>query len=116
MKKIKLAVAAGSFCGGCDMSIVNLNEMLIPIEEAIELVFWQVASDFKFEDIKAMKDKEIDICLYHGPIRTSEHAEIAHLFRQKSKIMIAYGSCSCFGGIPQMANTVSYTHLTLPTN
>ena len=111
MKKIKLAVAAGSFCGGCDMSIVNLNEMLIPIEEAIELVFWQVASDFKFDDIKAMKDKEIDICLYHGPIRTSEHAEIAHLFAQKSKIMIAYGSCSCFGGIPQMANTFNAEQL-----
>jgi len=104
MKKIKLAVAAGSFCGGCDMSIINLNEMLIPIEEAIELVFWQVAADFKFKDVEALEDKEIDICLYHGPIRTSEHAEIAHLFRKKSKVMIAYGSCSCFGGIPQLAN------------
>ena len=105
MSKVKLAVAAGSYCGGCDMSIVNLNEMLIPIEAAIELKFWPVASDFKIEEIEKLKDKEIDICLFHGPIRTTEHAEYAHLFRKKSKVMIAYGACSCFGGIPQLANT-----------
>lgn len=105
MTKIKLAVAAGSFCGGCDMSIINLNEMLIPIEASIELQFWQLAADFKFKDVKKLEDKEIDITLFHGPIRTSEHVEIAHLFRKKSKVMIAYGSCSAFGGIPQMANS-----------
>jgi len=105
MSKIKLAIAAGSFCGGCDMSIINLNEMLIPIEAAIDLQFWQLAADFKFKDVEKLKDGEIDITLFHGPIRTSEHAEIAHLFRKKSKVMIAYGSCSAFGGIPQMANS-----------
>ena len=105
MTKIKLAIAAGSFCGGCDMSIINLNEMLIPIEASIDLQFWQLAADFKFKDVKKLKDKEIDITLFHGPIRTSEHAEIAHLFRKKSKVMIAYGACSAFGGIPQMANS-----------
>jgi len=104
MTKIKLAVAAGSYCGGCDMSIVNLNEMLIPIEAVTELKYWQLAADFKVKDVEALKDKEIDITLFHGPIRTSEHAEMAHLFRKKSKVLIAYGSCSCFGGIPQLAN------------
>ncbi|NHK32207.1 MAG: oxidoreductase [Asgard group archaeon] len=107
MTKIKLAVAAGSYCGGCDMSIVNLNEMLIPIEASIDLQYWQLAADFKVKDVKKLKDGEIDITLYHGPIRTSEHAEMAHLFRKKSKVMIAYGSCSCFGGIPQLANSWS---------
>ena len=105
MSKIKLAVANGSYCGGCDMSIVNLNEMLIPIEAAIDLQYWQVAADFKVKDIEKLKDGEIDITLFHGPIRTSEHAEMAHLFRKKSKVMIAYGSCSAFGGIPQLANS-----------
>ena len=105
MAKIKLAIAAGSYCGGCDMSIVALNEMLIPINDAVELVYWQFAADTKIEEIKKLKDKEIDICIHNGPIRTSEHAELAHLFSKKSKIMIAYGACSCFGGIPQLANT-----------
>ena len=54
MSKIKLAVAAGSYCGGCDMSIVNLNELLIPIDDAIELKYWQLAADFKIKDVKAL--------------------------------------------------------------
>ena len=107
MSKIKLAVAAGSYCGGCDMSIVNLNEMLILIESIIDLQYWQFAADFKLKDVQKLKDGEIDITLFNGPIRTSEHAEIAHLFRKKSKIMIAYGSCSAFGGIPQLINSFS---------
>lgn len=111
MNKIKLAVAAGSYCGGCDMSIVNLNELLIPIDEVIELKYWQLAADFKIKDVKALKDNEIDITLYHGPIRTSEHAELAHLFRKKSKVLIAYGACSCFGGIPQLANPHTATEI-----
>ncbi|MHA1628595.1 MAG: oxidoreductase [Candidatus Heimdallarchaeota archaeon] len=107
MTKIKLAVAAGSYCGGCDMSIVALNEMLIPLEDAIDLQFWQFAADFKLKDVEKLKDGEIDITLFDGPIRTSEHIKTAHLFRKKSKIMIAYGSCACFGGIPQLANSYS---------
>ncbi|MHA1220181.1 MAG: oxidoreductase, partial [Candidatus Heimdallarchaeota archaeon] len=111
MNKIKFAVAAGSYCGGCDMSIINLNEMLIPIEASIDLKYWQLAADFKIKDVEKLKDGEIDITLYNGPIRTSEHAEMAHLFRKKSKVLIAYGSCSCYGGIPQLANTFTAKEL-----
>ncbi|MEA2071515.1 MAG: oxidoreductase [Asgard group archaeon] len=117
-QKITFAIAAGSYCGGCDMAIVALNDLLIPLEEMIDLKYWQFAADFKEKDVEKLKDNEIDICLYDGPIRTSEHAHIAHLFRKKSKFLIAYGSCACFGGIPALANTFNtetyldetYTH------
>lgn len=105
MSKITFAIAAGSYCGGCDMAVVALNELLIPFEEMIELKYWQFAADFKEEEVENLKDGEIDICLYNGPIRTSEHAHLARLFRKKSKFLIAFGSCACFGGIPALANT-----------
>ena len=41
---------------------------------------------------------------YNGAIRNSENEEIAHLLRKKSKIMVAFGSCSHLGGIPGLAN------------
>jgi len=50
---------------------------------------------------------EIDISLHHGTIRTSEHEHIAHLLRERSKALIAFGSCSCFGGIPGLCNLTS---------
>ena len=51
-----------------------------------------------------MPDKSIDACLFNGAIRNSEGEHIAQLLRAKSKILIAYGSCSYEGCIPGLAN------------
>ncbi|PKP56385.1 hypothetical protein CVT91_13265, partial [Candidatus Atribacteria bacterium HGW-Atribacteria-1] len=71
---------------------------------AIGLGSWPTAFDFKHSDLKELEDKEIDITLHHGTIRTTEHEEIAQILRKKSKVLIAFGSCSCFGGIPGLCN------------
>ncbi|MDI6784369.1 MAG: oxidoreductase, partial [bacterium] len=60
--------------------------------------------DFKYHHIQAMADGEIDVCLFNGCIRNSENEEMAHLLRQKSKVLVAFGSCSHLGGIPGLAN------------
>ncbi|MEM2029013.1 MAG: oxidoreductase, partial [Candidatus Bathyarchaeia archaeon] len=51
-----------------------------------------------------MPDKHIDVCFFNGGIRSSEQDYMAKLLREKSKILVAYGSCACFGGIPGLAN------------
>ena len=51
-----------------------------------------------------MADGEIDLTLYNGAVRNSENEHIAKLLRQKSKILVAYGSCAHMGGIPGLAN------------
>jgi len=77
---------------------------LVEVSEKADIVFWPAAMDFKYDDVRAMQDKEIDICFFNGAIRNTENEEIAHLLRQKSKILIAFGSCSHLGGIPGLAN------------
>ncbi len=86
------------------MAILDLEEKVLDITDIADIVYWPVAMDFKREDIKNIDDKSIDITLFNGMIRTSEHKEDAELLRKKSKVMIAFGSCACFGGIPGMAN------------
>jgi F420-non-reducing hydrogenase small subunit len=44
------------------------------------------------------------VCLFNGAIRNSENEEMAHLLRQKSKILVAYGSCAYEGCIPALSN------------
>jgi len=51
-----------------------------------------------------MADKSIDLCLFNGSIRSTEHEEMARLLRAKSKVLIAFGACACHGGIPALAN------------
>lgn len=103
-KKIKLAIGLGSTCSGCDIAILDLNEKILDVVALADIVHWPTALDFKLPDLQKMGEKEIDVSLQHGTIRTSEQEEMAHLLREKSKVLIAFGSCSCFGGIPGLCN------------
>ena len=103
-EKLKMAVYWGAACGGCCVSVLDVHEKLLDIVAAADLVFWPLALDFKYSDVEKMPDGYIDVCLFNGAIRNSENELMAVLLRQKSKIMVAYGSCAHMGGIPGLAN------------
>jgi len=102
--KLKLAVYWGAACGGCCVSVLDVHEKLLDIIQVADLVFWPIALDTKYKDVEAMPDGNIDLTLYNGAVRNSENEHLAKLLRQKSKILVAYGSCSHMGGIPGLAN------------
>lgn len=105
--KLKLGIYWAAGCGGCDVAIVDLCEDVLKVVEIADIVFWPCATDFKYKDVKSYEDGYIDVCLFNGAIRNSEQEELAHLLRAKSKILIAFGACACFGGIPGLANLTS---------
>jgi F420-non-reducing hydrogenase small subunit len=91
-------------CGGCEESVVDLAEDILEVVASVDFVFFPVAMDFKRADVEAMADGEMAVCFINGAIRTSEQREMAELRRRKAQILIAYGSCSCMGGVPGLAN------------
>lgn len=107
IEKKKLAVYWAASCGGCDVSILNIHEHLIAVDDAFDIVFWPCAADFKYEDVRGYEDGYIDLCLFNGAIRNSENEELARLLRRKSKVLVAYGACACEGSIPALANFAS---------
>ena len=104
--KIKLAVYWTAACGGCDVSLLDTHERLLTIGDMADIVMWPVAADGKEKDIEAMEDGEITVSLINGAIRNTENEHMAKLLRQKSKIVVAYGTCAMFGGSPALANLV----------
>jgi F420-non-reducing hydrogenase small subunit len=54
-----------------------------------------------------MPDGSITLTLYNGAVRNSENQHVAELLRQKSKLMVSFGSCACFGGVPGLANVTN---------
>lgn len=104
MAKPKVAICWLGGCGGCDEAVVDINEVLLSVAGAVELVLWPVALDFKYDSIRAMKDGEIALSIINGNIRNSEQKEMAELLREKSQIVLAFGACACFGGTPGLAN------------
>ncbi len=104
MAKPKVAICWLGGCGGCDEAVVDINEVLLSVAGAVDLVLWPVALDFKYHSIEAMKDGEIALSIINGHIRNSEQEEVAELLRKKSQIVLAFGACACFGGTPGLAN------------
>jgi len=104
MSKPKLALYWASGCGGCDVAVLDVEEKILDVAEFFDIVFWPCAMDFKYKDVEAMPDASIDLCLFNGAIRTSENESMARLLRQKSKLLVAFGSCAMDGCIPGLAN------------
>ncbi|MFO7741059.1 MAG: oxidoreductase [Anaerolineae bacterium] len=102
--KLKLGLYWAASCGGCEIAIVELREKILDLDAAADILFWPCAMDFKYKDVEAMPDAHIDVCLFNGAIRTSENEEMAHLLRQKSKVLVAFGSCAHEGCIPGLGN------------
>ena len=104
MGKPKFAFYWCASCGGCEETVLDLNEKILEVVDKIDIVFWPVALDFKRKDIEAMKEGEIDVAFINGAIRTSEQEEMAKLLREKAKLVVAFGACAQLGGIPGLAN------------
>jgi F420-non-reducing hydrogenase small subunit len=102
--KPKVAFYWCASCGGCEETVVDLAEDILMVVDAVDIVFWPVAMDFKKQDIEKMEDNSILVSMINGAIRSSEQEEMVRMIRKKSKIVIAFGACAQLGGIPGLAN------------
>ena len=102
--KLKIAFYWAASCGGCEIAVLDINEKILDVVQIADIVFWPVALDIKYSNVEAMPDKYIDITFFNGSIRNSEQEHIAKLLRQKSKTLVAFGSCAHEGCIPGLAN------------
>jgi F420-non-reducing hydrogenase small subunit len=103
-EKLKIAFYWAASCGGCEVAVLDVNEKILDVVAAADIVFWPVAIDIKYKDVEAMPDKSIDACFFNGAIRTEENEKMAKLLRQKSKILVAFGSCANDGCVKSLAN------------
>ena len=102
--KGKLAMYWAASCGGCEIALLGIDTKILDVANAFDLVFCPCIADGKVRDIERMADGEIDVCLFNGGIRNSEQEYMARLLRQKSKVLVAFGSCASEGCIPGLAN------------
>ena len=106
-EKPKLAMYWSASCGGCEISVLNIHEHILTVDEVFDIAFFPCIADFKVHHVEDYPDDYIDVCLWNGAIRNSEGEEMAHLLRKKSKFLVAYGSCAYEGCIPALSNLTS---------
>ncbi len=102
--KLKIAFYWAASCGGCEVAVLDINEKILDVLKIAEIVFWPAAMDIKYKDLEELPDKYIDITFFNGSIRNSEQEHMAKVLRQKTKALIAFGSCAHEGSVPGLAN------------
>jgi F420-non-reducing hydrogenase small subunit len=102
--KPKVAFYWNASCGGCEEAVIDLAEDILKVVDAVDIVLWPVAMDFKKKDILALEDGELAVAFLNGAVRTSEQEEWSRLLRKKAGLIVAFGACAGLGGIPGLAN------------
>jgi len=94
--KPKVAVFDFTGCEGCELQLVNKEDTLLDFLTAIDLRGFREASSVINEDY--------DIALVEGSITRDDEIKRIEKIRSKAKVLVAMGSCACFGGVNQMKN------------
>jgi sulfhydrogenase subunit delta len=95
-KRPKIAVFDFTGCEGCELQLTNKEETLGPFLSAVEIVSFREASSAKGDDY--------DVALIDGAITREDEVERLKAIRQQAKLLVAMGSCACFGGINRLKN------------
>ena len=99
MEKVKIATSWLDVCAGCHMSLLDIDEAIIDISNAVEFTRSPIT------DIKEFPD--VDVGIISGAIGNVEQEAEAKELRERCKILVVLGDCACFGGIPSMRNVFS---------
>jgi len=93
----KLGVFKFASCDGCQLSILNLEEDLLALGQALDIAYFPEASS-------DMSAGPYDIALVEGSITTKEDAHRVLAVRQQTKVLITIGACATAGGIQALRN------------
>ncbi|HVC90088.1 MAG TPA: hypothetical protein VND66_05635 [Acidobacteriaceae bacterium] len=97
MSKTRLATAWLDGCSGCHMSFLDMDERLIELSGAFDLVYSPLV-DFK------TFPEAVDITLVEGAVSSTDDVEKIHLIRARTRLLVAMGDCAVTGNVPAMRN------------
>ncbi|MFI5291938.1 MAG: oxidoreductase [Candidatus Limnocylindrales bacterium] len=101
MSRPRLGVVKFASCDGCQLTLLDLEDELLPITDRVEIVEFAEATS-------ARSSGPYDLLLVEGSISTPEQAhEIVELRRQTAKL-VTIGACATAGGIQALRNVADH--------
>jgi len=95
--RLRLGVFKFASCDGCQLSVLNLEDELLALGEAVDIVYFPEASS-------DMSDGPFDLALVEGSITTPEDASRILAVREQTSTLITIGACATAGGIQALRN------------
>ena len=96
MSRPKVAVFDFACCEGCQLQIVNLEEEILDLIGAVDVVEWREAM--------SEQSRQYDIAVVEGSITRPADEQRIKTIRKNAKILVAIGACATIGGVNKLKN------------
>lgn len=93
----KLAVFKFASCDGCQLTLLDCEDELLPLADRMEIADFREASS-------AVLDGPYDLALVEGSITTPADEERIQQIRASSRSLVTIGACATAGGIQALRN------------
>ncbi len=93
----KLAVWKFASCDGCQLTLLNCEDELLPLAGELQIAYFPEAT-------RAVVDGPYDVSLVEGSITTPADAERIQRVREVSRHLVTIGACATSGGIQALRN------------
>ena len=93
----RLAVWKFASCDGCQLTLLDCEDELLALAEAVHIAYFPEASS-------AMEDGPYDLSLVEGSITTPADVERIRAVRRRSRRLVTIGACATAGGIQALRN------------
>ena len=97
MAKPKIAVFKFASCDGCQLSLLDAEDVLLEVAGAVDIAYFPEAS-------RRMLKGPYDVGLVEGSVTTPHDVERAREVRKSCKTLITIGACATAGGIQALRN------------
>lgn len=95
--RVRLATVWLGGCAGCHMSLLDLDERLLDLHAAVELVYGPLVDAKEFP-------AAVDIVLVEGAVANVDHLELLAMIRARSKVLVSLGDCAVTGNVTALRN------------
>jgi coenzyme F420-reducing hydrogenase gamma subunit len=96
-KKAKVAVFKFASCDGCQLSLLDAEEELLAVADAVEIANFPEAS-------RRVLKPPYDVGFVEGSITTPHDVERIRAIRKVCRLLITIGACATAGGIQALRN------------
>ncbi len=87
-------------CAGEQLVILNCEDELLDIAEALDIKFFPMAMTGNDEECP------LDIVFVEGSVVQPEDEQMLKKLRERAKLLVAMGTCAVWGGLPAMKNEI----------